>query len=624
MSPLVNSAVLYKNPRFWQVALLTAYCLLCLFFFSLMRFGVELTDEGYYLNYIASPASYAPNTSQFGYIYHPLFKLLGFDIAGFRMTGHFISLALATALSWQVLLLLESHKLVEFSTSKRVVIAAYASIPVLFSLTLSNYWLATPSYNTLNLQALIVTLIGSTLLLRNERRFSVLAITVICLGGWLSFMAKPSSALALGLLIGLTILLQEKLLRYKYLLFGLMLLSVLWLTSAYSMSNGLNDFFNRLIESKNMLDLLGAGHSSNLFRVDSINWSSGLAKNLAIGSILSCFILITIIRSPRPAFWRWLFSISFILLVIMLHQPLLRWLSFDFYSMLIICPMLALLMLLLVRRMRLLRHTSSLSPYILLVLLAAMPGVYALGTSNNLWHAANSAILFWCLASFVLVALIDKDAELKRQLIQSLTMLFVIFSVMCLSVSAHNPYRQSNPIHQQSSALKAPNSNGVLYVEQATASLLSRLGESANNAGFSKHTPIIDLTGHYPGIVYFLGGTAPGYPWLIGGYQGSSDFAAKALSHATCISLANAWLLIETRGPRSVRFNAIHQAGLPEAAKYQVVDMADSLSGQSWDAYKNGERHKIVLMRPHHDIAVVSAQCEERRKQINGTVDYGS
>ena len=58
-------------------------------------FGYDFTDEGYYLNWISNPWIYKASVSQFGFMYHPLYRLVGGDLPLLRQCNIFIIFGLA-------------------------------------------------------------------------------------------------------------------------------------------------------------------------------------------------------------------------------------------------------------------------------------------------------------------------------------------------------------------------------------------------------------------------------------------------------------------------------------------------------------------------------------------------
>jgi hypothetical protein len=59
--------------------------------FKFSAYGIDFTDEGFYLNWISNPFLYKVSLSQFGYIYHPLYNLVDGNIAWLRRVNFFIT-----------------------------------------------------------------------------------------------------------------------------------------------------------------------------------------------------------------------------------------------------------------------------------------------------------------------------------------------------------------------------------------------------------------------------------------------------------------------------------------------------------------------------------------------------
>src|ERR1700737_2646485 len=74
------------------------------------RSGFEFTDEGFYLNWISNPWDYHASVTQFGFVYHPLYKLVGGDIALLRQPNVLISFALGWALCFTLLRSISIHR----------------------------------------------------------------------------------------------------------------------------------------------------------------------------------------------------------------------------------------------------------------------------------------------------------------------------------------------------------------------------------------------------------------------------------------------------------------------------------------------------------------------------------
>jgi hypothetical protein len=105
--------------------------------------GIDFTDESYYLLFIANPRDYGFTTTQFGYLYAPLYRLAGGDISLLRIANA-MSLAGASLLFFHLAISKASH----LPTLTSLLLSAGASAS---SATFYTLWIPTPGYNSLNL-----------------------------------------------------------------------------------------------------------------------------------------------------------------------------------------------------------------------------------------------------------------------------------------------------------------------------------------------------------------------------------------------------------------------------------------------------------------------------------------
>ncbi|VFR30776.1 hypothetical protein AMP9_4632 [plant metagenome] len=158
-------------------------------------YGLDFTDESFYLNWLKHPHGYAYSVTQFGFIYHPLYELLSGDIATLRR----INILLTFGLAWWL-----SSAVLRDSVAAAQADALWRPVQMLaVSAALATCVLAAfstnhriPNYNLLTLQALMLTTCG-VLLAQRPTRSALVSGFIIGLGGTLCFVAKPTSALAL-------------------------------------------------------------------------------------------------------------------------------------------------------------------------------------------------------------------------------------------------------------------------------------------------------------------------------------------------------------------------------------------------------------------------------------------
>lgn len=213
-------------------------------------------------------------------------------------------------------------------------------------------------------------------------------------------------------------------------------------------------------------------------------------------------------------------------------------------------------------------------------LLLSMPAVYAFGTANNPWYAVSMAAVFFVAAA---VSISDSFERIPAIAISS-----TLITAVLIGAVASNPYRQESSLFSQAS----PTNLGVLTSPEV-AGYLNTLEQGATNAGFTKGTPTLDLTGEFPGTVYAIGGSSPGSGWLVYGYPNSESYIDAALMTAKCSEIGQAWILVKSSAPDGVYPSVLNKRGL-SVADYDAVASAET-KNLRW-----GDEGFVVhtLMRP--------------------------
>ena len=193
-----------KNNLFWYLNATSVISTVLILFWVLKfsAYGIDFTDEGYYLNWISNPFLYKTSISQFGFIYHPLYNLVDGNIVWLRRLNVIIIFTLSFALTYFLM-----KKITENEKINRILLIIISIGISIYSLTCIN--IQTPSYNYLNFQGLLLTSIGLVLIDENNFNKNFFAHIVIGLGGWLTFMAKPTSALGLAIIIPIYLFLSK-------------------------------------------------------------------------------------------------------------------------------------------------------------------------------------------------------------------------------------------------------------------------------------------------------------------------------------------------------------------------------------------------------------------------------
>ena len=352
-------------------------------------YGIDFTDESFYFVWIADPHKYSWPASQFGFIYHPFYSLVNGDIASLRLINILTTFSLAWVLCYICISNLapgpKEGKITRLTISAGLATSAF----VLFDSSVS-----TPNYNSLNFQALLITAIGLVLADKTAQRSSMIGWVLIGVGGWLAFMAKPTTAVALVFVVFFYLLISSKFLIRMLSLTVVCVLALL-LLSAIWFDGSIVGFVRRLQVGIDFSLLQDGGYElSKILRIDDFN----LDKRIKFFFLLISFALLIALFS----LWRdgllvgllisvAFFSITALLALGQVHQSA----GFNqFQGLLMFAVTGAIVIITLVfGRIRALK-TVSRQEWAITALFMIFPHTYAFGTNGNYWVQGGGCIDF--------------------------------------------------------------------------------------------------------------------------------------------------------------------------------------------------------------------------------------
>ena len=544
------------------------------------RFGFDFTDEGFYLNWISNPFNYAESSTQFGFIYHPIYLLLDGSIANLRQLNLVFTYCLACIAGWALLgKLFESEGL---NFLHRAAIAAALATSAMVSVVFSGMWLPTPSYNTLAFQGVLVATIG-LFLVEPYKHSNLLAWILIGVGGWLTFMGKPTSAVAFAV-TATAYLLISRIFRLRYVAITLGIALSLFVLTAFLIDGSIVAFATRLEEGALLAKVLDNDYTlRRIVRLEDLVLERKLAVALLILAA-SVFGAMWIVILDIKAFRKY---IPFVSAAISALGVLA---AFNLFQMAQIRPenrsLLIFAIPLGVVFAGILAHLSTKGSqkkdfhWPLMVTLLILPYVYAFGTGNNYWTLIGSACLFVIFSGLLTLWPLAAHPRLGTiLLVVGFTVQAVAF--VLLRQGLNSPYRQPQPLYKNDVPTDVGKFGAMLVMSNIHARYLASAMNVAEKSGFVRGTPVIDLTGRSPGVVYALGASSVGAAWMLGGYPGTSDFVSRALKSVPCKQLVSAWVLTEPQGSQAVPFDVLKVFGADLANDYQLVGRLEAPEGRS-------------------------------------------
>ncbi len=618
-SPINNQSNILELFVLTTAVLVTLVTLVWLLVHS--RYGIDLTDESHYLIWMANPWIYSVSVTQFGFIYHPLHLLFHGDITLLRQANILIIFGLA----WVLCIVffratIDTHR--QILSWRSLPMLALAAVTATCSLIYfcPFGWLATPSYNSLIFQALLLASIGLLLAEKNISYVSIAGWILIGVGGWLAFMAKPTSAAALGFVISVCLPLTGKF-NLRLLSISLLTAIVLLIASAWVIDGSLIIFINRLISGSEVASLLRAKYSlSDLFRIDALLINRKEQLFLLFFSLIA-FGTIYLTASEKKS--RMIVGIGFALLFELISLVIISNIfSFQANEFIEYHPVMLILavpfsvwafgfvLMRITPFFKVPRDQWGIALYF-----AVLPHISAFGTANNYWVQGSLVSLFWVLAGLVILMPALSSIRRTQQILLPAVVSGQLITVFLLQTAMEWPYRQPHPFRQYDNVIAIGVDKSELILHQDLADYYRQLKKMASQVDFQSGTPVIDMTGQGPGTLYAIGAKAIGSAWIIGGFAGSDNMAQTMLNRVSCADISAAWLLIDPDSLFKLSPTILSHLGLNFEQNFELATEI-SISSASYIAGWGVPSRRLQLWKPTHATQDTIAACEKKRNLL--------
>lgn len=512
------------------------------------RHGLDLTDEGFYLNNFRHWDA-TPLFTLFGAYFQLPYRLLNESVWAMRMLG---ALLLIGTGAWCASELMRSHdRLVARPGSDPVAIAAAAA-----GVTAFNYYGGfivphTPSYNTL---ALICALAATALTMRTARALAdarpLPAWPALALGGVISIgVANKFSAGALVAIVEAVIAAVILGPAPPWRRIGLALavalagfaLNILVLVAVDP------DIFVRFRQGLAIqLALLPRDPAAEYLRFASRELPHGVFEAARMLVWPTAFALAVLGLGRLLGRSGWLASVAvsgFVASAMYLGFVRHRGLRIEFLTLVAV----ALWAFWAFRRGPPAGRRDGVRGHALTGALLALPFACSFGTNNAMLEHMAMAGVF---PSIVIVSAL-RSLRIERRLhawafVLSLSVVAAAPSEIFVRqwLNGADTYRLGAPLRLQTTPLPANPAGVATLVDARTARTVGDFLEITRDSGFQPGTAFLDFTGQTPGLVMLAGGRPIGAAWIAGGgpFRGD-DAAALAVSMLSASELRAAWLI---------------------------------------------------------------------------------
>jgi hypothetical protein len=584
------------------------------FFVKFFSYGFEFTDETYYINLISDPWEYNVTATQFGFVYHILYKIFYGNIASLRLVNFGFILLIYMVVSY---LFFDYFNLVSSKIPKKYLLLL-SWILAITSLSIYSLWLPTPNYNLLNYQALALALIGVILVCRaknsNQRQGKISYFggwIVIGLSGFLAFMARPHTGTGLAFLILIWAWVTSNF-KIKGLAISIFVAFSLVFLTAILLDGSINSFIQRYVifyeGSK-----IAASHNNSLI----FNFNVQIFYNSLTWPLIITFAILTFMGGLISYFSEENFEKNYFIAIYLYIGICLAIISFINAYMPIInnsghllwAPVFGAILVHIKRNSQIIiwpaRSRLGWSGFILVLVY-----LYGLGSNNQITFTTSLAS-FYILLALILLFNNNKTTLNLSNLVVGLIISSFYVTVIIMIIAWARPYRQIAPLWTFKTQLEVPMGGAKLKFPSLMASFMTQWYELAKNSSYLPGTPIIDLTGRSPGAIFILGGFLPKNPWITFGYSGSEEAAKDSLLRLSCEELAAAWVITDYHGNAVFNPAILLEAGVDYESDYTLRGVINFPMG-----FKTIQYRPLALLSPK-SIDQRCLLCVQRRDKIN-------
>lgn len=541
--------------------------------------GFDFVDESYYLNAVNYPEAQKINATQFSHIYAPLWRATGKNLVLYRQANILIIQILAFILSWELLRHSRAH------ASRLAMIAITFGCASIIN-TFFFIYLPTPNYNSLALQALLVTSIGIALMNGSDFRANAISWILTGAGGALAFLAKPTTAAILAVLTAIYWFFSGKM-RIASLIGAVSTSIIFLLIFSWAVHGSPQMFIANMHEGFLDVQALGS-HKASLFRLGlpPTSWRDfliaiALILCFAIGIIVSAFrsqFIVNMDRTPLSRFASWAIWLALIGISgyssLNLFAGSTQWPArWDLWSL----GTLILFLASIVGSVPTWPHSAlcgiKRDSWLIAGLFALLPYAYAFGTNNNYCLIMPLAGAFWLFAAIKLLS--DLAPSIGGH---CAVILLIAASQVVVILGVHKSMVAPN--HQTSlidahERIKVGNASVILSA--VTIKTLRGLRDILAREGFRPGMGLLDLTGWNPGASFALDAKPVGNAWMFGGFGGSLEFAQRCLDRIDREDIRRAWILMDRKGSRSLPATILNRYNLSLERDYVLAGKIASL-----------------------------------------------
>jgi hypothetical protein len=549
--------------------------------------GFDITDEGYYLLSAQAPQNIiAPANGFFYFCSSRLFHLAGGSIYGFRFLGLLCMIACSLFFSAHYVGAIGRLGL---HASRPLISTAWTAMLLLATLCFYAQNLATPGYNLLNLCGILVAAGAFTCAMSNRYaliKHTCLWLVLAGIGTGFCLWTKWPTGIALATLCICSILFwpsrspRNRLLHILALVFGLLVFT------------GFMFVFIQTPTATRQLFLLGteyvvalgsnhAQHPLALLATQFAKFFSDLSSHYKFLPLLFAILPWLCLYRWRNTPWLdsrvslWVVSATAgVLLIFIIAGDMRGGSKNPDYGLLNSCGWFmfySLLAFIVLQRAR--SHIGHLVDFdtrqcvAFVVYLFALPFVFAVGTASDIAVTGAGAAVFIYASTGVCIAIVSHILRNRSLLLLGIACVSLVITSRIMT-SGLAPYRLATSLYEQTHPIEVGTGENTILVDPPTAAAIKELQAIAASHDLAERQDLLALMS-MPGLVYAMNCSAPGTPWVFGGYSGSWNAARIVMEQVPPERRRDSWLLLSERADlNSDQISALTDRNFPHGYQY--------------------------------------------------------
>lgn len=550
--------------------------------FSFIQRGFDITDNGYYLLISHRYEDVFYEIRQAGLFTRLIYLAAGESAAVMRVIGAILLLVVVLLCGWSI------GRVNNVKSGEQR--ALFLTIPAIPALMFYRQWLSTPNYNWLAFIAGLILLTGFMIITKDSHRDNLAGGIVIGIAGFVAFFAKPTTAAFYFMILIFVVLVERKNRKALLQIFtGGMIGLLSGIVFIYLNGQSIPGYYEKIFRGYEAISLFEHSVGSifdplwdylkSLF-VDYWWVWIGFTGILSLLKIFGKSSKFGKEKTDSVLVYIWLGC----LLLTGLFVDAGLWAGMFFGLTLIVIEIFHRILPDRSSEIDIPRMTILRSLYGLLIAFAI-----AFGTINQyIWVFANIVCVFVCSILFLIECFPThvKQLALKGTVILFLVTIPYILFVVPQWSKRPVTYGQDVEVWQMDTEVPIRLGKETVITSTKYAKAFTDLQSDATANGFSEGTPVIDLTGAAPGLIYVLDGRSPVYPWYAGGYPNSTQFVRNILKDWSDADFKKAWVLT-SENKRKIPTTLIDERGGVFPGAFQkvssvVIPTKDNMTVDLW------------------------------------------